>query len=405
MKIISQYKDLPRRVYILCGARTVTAMGMFIFSFASLILTTILGYSTLVASYVLMSSSILGIIGAFVFGHMADISGRKIILQLMLLLGTLNLFISGLICYTPYIIITLLLSNFIFSGVLPIVAAMVTDWSEPGNRAQCFSLLYLCVNLGFSIGQIFAGMLFYDHYPWIFWAQGIAWLLTAIIVGFFIKDDYVPVKRKVKTAADPNLDATLISMVLKDKILIGLILALMMLTFVHMQVSFMVPLQFNKLIGLKATSLMVSHLWLINGISCVVLTPVLTLLIKKIGILESILLAALIYVVSFGLYGLFDSRLLVLMIVPLWTSAEIIVNTTGGVFIASRSPEAFRARYQSLSGFAGSAGNCIAPLVMGLFLVNHTYMQGWMLTSSVSGVAAILLIILVIASKRTENQL
>ena len=63
MKFISQYKGLPRGVYILCSARIITAMGMFIFSFTSLILTSILGFSEVLAGYVLMCSSLCGIAG------------------------------------------------------------------------------------------------------------------------------------------------------------------------------------------------------------------------------------------------------------------------------------------------------------------------------------------------------
>lgn len=399
MKFLSQYKDLPKRVYIICGARIITAMGMFIFSFTSLILTSILGFSEVTSGYVLMVSSICGIVGAFVFGRLADILGRKKVLITALSIGTVNLFIGGLICRTPYVIGVILIANLIFSGVLPIIAAMVTDWSEEENRTQCFSLLWLCINLGFSVGQVFAGMLFYNYYPWIFWGQGLGWLLTVVIIGRFIEDDFVPV---VEKRTSSKLDkASFIPLVLKDKVLLGFILALILLIFCHTQLSFMIPLQYKTVLGLQECSLLVSHMWLINGICCVLFTPLLSLLISKLGSIKSIFIAAAIFVLSFLIYSLQGTATICLIVTPLWTCGEIICNTTGGVFIASRSPEAFRARYQSLNSFAVSFGQCTAPIIMSYFLIQNTYLSGWRLSAAVS-LAATFIIALIIKKDKND---
>ena len=408
MDFISQYKGLPRGVYVLCGARIITAMGMFIFSFTSLILTSILGFSEVFAGYVLMCSSICGIAGALLFGRLADVIGRKKVLVTAMSLGTLNLFIGGLICRTPWVIAVILLTNFLFSGVLPTFAALVTDWSNESNRSQCFSLLWLCINLGFSIGQVFAGVLFYNYYPLIFWGQGLGWLLCMIIVALFIKDEFVPEKKRCTTEGSTDTDASrlqsyrwqFLHMAVRDKTLLGFILTLILLVFAHTQISFMIPLQFKNVLGLEQCSLMVSHLWLINGICCVIFTPFLTLLIKKWKPIRSILAASLVFVLAFGIYALSNSPSVYLALVPLWTCGEIIYNTTGGIFIASRAPEAFRARYQSLNSFAVSFGQCTAPMIMSHYLLTHGYLSGWLLVALVCLAAALLIALVYRREKR-----
>ncbi|MFR7989656.1 MAG: MFS transporter [Anaerovoracaceae bacterium] len=408
MKFISQYKGLPRGVYILCSARIITAMGMFIFSFTSLILTSILGFSEVLAGYVLMCSSLCGIAGAFLLGRLSDVLGRKKVLVAAMTVGAVNLFIGGLICRTPYVIGVILLSNFIFSGVLPTFAALVTDWSNESNRSQCFSLLYLCINVGFSVGQVFAGILFYNYYPWIFWGQGLGWLACMIIVVLFVKDEFVPEKAR-KAAGDRQTSETTLTsrrfrflyMVAKDKTLLGFILTLILLVFCHTQISFMIPLQYKGVLGLEQCSLLISRLWLINGICCVVLTPFLSLLIRKWKPIKSMLAASASFVAAFGIYALSNNPTVYLALVPLWTCGEIIYNTTGGIFIGSRAPEAYRARYQSLNSFATSLGQCAGPMIMSHFLIGNSYLGGWLLVSLVS-LAALFVISLVL---RRENRL
>ena len=121
------------------------------------------------------------------------------------------------------------------------------------------------------------------------------------------------------------------------------------------------------------------------------LYSVLTLLIKKWKPIRSILAASLVFVLAFGIYALSNSPSVYLALVPLWTCGEIIYNTTGGIFIASRAPEAFRARYQSLNSFAVSFGQCTAPMIMSHYLLTHGYLSGWFLVALVCLAAALLI--------------
>ena len=54
MSYFSQFRGLPRQVYILCLVRWITGMGSLVFTFSSLILTGMVGLTTGQAGIVAM---------------------------------------------------------------------------------------------------------------------------------------------------------------------------------------------------------------------------------------------------------------------------------------------------------------------------------------------------------------
>ena len=77
MNYLSQFRGLPRQVYVLCLVRWISGMGSLVFTFSSLILTGMVGLSTRQAGFVAMTYAVANVIGAIVGGKMADFYGRK----------------------------------------------------------------------------------------------------------------------------------------------------------------------------------------------------------------------------------------------------------------------------------------------------------------------------------------
>ena len=406
MHLISQYKGLPKQVYIICGARIITAMGAFIFSFTTLLMTGILGMSEIAAGYMSVASALTSLCGAVICGRLADRYDRKKVLLTIMVFNTGNLFIGGILVFQKLVLINVLIQSFCFSGFIPVLAAMISDITAETNRKESFSLLYLCINIGYSMGQVIAGQLFYHYTRWIFWGQGIAFALSAGIIFFFLKDmpELAEIRhtQAVKTVqlhdsaytALKEPKGSFLKEFLKDHVLIIFLLSIVLVQYSHAQISYLMPLQLSHLFGLEASAKWNSYMWFTNGVCCIILTPILLNLTKRFTQIVNVAIAAFTYVIGMGgFYFLKNEQNLwtILLFTVIWTSGEVLVSTGTGVFIADRARPQYRATYQSLFSLSSDIGRCLGPLTMGYILLVCTYGQGWLVTAAVSLAALIIL--------------
>ena len=409
MRLISQYKGLPRQVYMICIARIITAMGAFIFSFSTLLMTGILGMSEIAVGYVMIGLSLASTLGAVLCGRLADRYSRKTVLLLIMALQIVVLTAGGFLVYQRAVIVCILMVSFCFSGFLPVLSAMITDVTAESDRKESFSLLFLCINIGYAVGQIIAGMLFYDHTPWILWGQAVAFVIAAIFI-FFLVDDVSPNTESAKSVlpvraarqdeqpeqanAGVRSFGSFLYSLMKDRILLIFLLAIILVQFCYTEVSYLLPLQLSALFGLEASSKWISYVWMVNGFSCVLLTPLLLSVTRQKSQIVNVMIAALLYAAGFGGYALAGTGglLLIVLLTPVWTAGEVMIGTGTGVFIAERARPEFRATYQSLYELSSDVGRCMGPLITGYLLQSISYKQGWYVTAAVGAAAAAFLI-------------
>ncbi|MBO5993975.1 MAG: MFS transporter, partial [Firmicutes bacterium] len=222
--MLKQYLGLPRQVYIICFARIITAMGAFMFSMNSLLMTSILGLSEVMTGYVMVLLAVCDIVGCLVGGKLSDRYGRKKVLMTVMAIEILGLIFGGIYVRTYWVIACESLVMFCFSMFFPIIGALITDKTQQGKREESFSLLFLCVNVGFALGQVIAGLIFYNYTEWIFWGQGISTLIMMLILGFFVEDDYVPEQKAITEKPAKNRQ-NLLTLILKDKPLVLFLIA------------------------------------------------------------------------------------------------------------------------------------------------------------------------------------
>ena len=79
--------------------------------------------------------------------------------------------------------------NLLFDGAVdPARSALMTDVTVPENRQVSFSFNYLGHNMGFAIGPIVAGFLFYRAPNWIFFGNAIVSTISIIFVAFMVPE-------------------------------------------------------------------------------------------------------------------------------------------------------------------------------------------------------------------------
>lgn len=408
MGVVSQFRGLPRQIYLLSFVRTIMAMGTFVFAFLSLMASTTLGFNEFQIGNVMLFVAVAAVAGSLSGGKLADSFGRKRMFLLADFLAIVTIVLAGFFCRTVYGLVFMVLSYAFTSMATPIIAAMITDYSEEKNRTECFSVLYLSQNIGFAVGPSIGGLLFYNYMEWAFFGQGILYALAGLWMVFFVKDAFVVQRDETEETLmmfrrAKSGEGLLLSL-WRRPLVLAFVICLTGLTACYQEISFMLPLQFTELFGIEAGSRYSGFMWTVNALVCVTCTPLIISASKKHNQLLNITFASLLYAAGFAVNGYVNHIGLFFAAVVVWTTGEILVSTGSGVFIANYAPETHRARYQSLYEVARGFGRGIGPNIFGFYLLSHTYRQAWTITALVCIVTAGFIASLFFAERRMKKR-
>lgn len=383
MNIFSQYKGLPRQVYILSMTKGAVNMGMIIvYPFLSLLLTSRFGFSDTEASFIVVIASAISIIGSIIGGKLADAWSRKYVFQIAAACVCMVMTLAGFFADSMVCVLLIMVSYLAVNAVLPTVSAMVLDYSPAEKKTECFSLQYLASNVGGSLGPIIAGALFYSYTEWIFFAMGIAFFLPLLWVGFGVEDLHLQSKVSASEKKEEK-EVSIVSILRHHPVLLIFTGCIAMLTLSYINLDFLLPLQLADSFGLNAGSKTSSLVWTINGLIVICLTPVLIARTKKHHPLFNVAVACGFYVVGLGSYAFADSIPFFLVIILVWTSGEILISTCAAIYIADQTPDTHKGRSMGLYEFANGVGKLLGPLTAGLLLNHLNYGQVWLCIAAI----------------------
>ena len=389
MNSLTQYRGLPRQVYYVAFTRLIMEMGiMFVFPLMSLLLTEQLGFSTIETGYLMTTVAVISLLGSLFGGKLADQFGRRRSFFALSVISISSTVLAGIFCHErtmiPFITVAFMTVNALF----PITSALITDYSDDSNRTECFSLSYIMSNMGTAIGPAIAGFLFYSHLPAVFYLMAALYVVAVLVLIAMGKESYVPGIVNRQNADDQEAGAqksepeeSLMSVLRRIPILIALIFLMMGVFFCYGQLAYLLPLQLTDDLGLKVGSRMSALLWTVNGIACLTLTPVMTLLAKKRRALVNIMIGLFIYSIGFLTYAFPIRPAIFFGSIIFWSVGEILVNTNSGIFIAEKAPETHRGRCQSLIDLSWGCARCISLLVFSYLLEATSFHFCWVVIS------------------------
>lgn len=398
LNIFKQYKGLPREIYILFLVRIINSMGSFVFPFLTLFLSSKIGMTEDVVGKFLMVVSFAGIPGVIIAGKLVDKYNRKSIMVIFSFLSGGILIICGFLGESILIPYLLVAQVFFISFSFPASNAMITDLTTPDNRQLSFSFLYLGMNLGMALGYILAGHLFENYTSWLFWGDGLTMIVSTSLVLFFVKETK-PTQEEMEEISESGRkeekveEGSVFRVLLKRPYLLLFTLIGSLTAFAYKQHAFLMPLHLKALFGLEGAK-MFGNVMILNTFMVVFFTSFIINITKNYKPISNIAIATVTYIIGFGMLFFANTISMFFIATAVWTTGEIIDTVNAGVYISNHSPVSHRGRFNAILGLIRGAGRSLAPFLMGLYLVDHNYNEGWLLVGFVATIAFILLLVL-----------
>lgn len=382
-KYYSRYMGFPRSIYILFFAITVNRFGNFVIPFLSMYLTKNLNFNTDKTGFLVMLASLAGIPGLFLGGLLVDRIGRKRILALFQFLSACC-FIPCALNPVSSVVPWLMILSVLFAETAQVAhGAMVSDLTCNENRKEAYSLIYLGINLGFSIGPILAGFLFNSHIRLFFLIDSMTTLFSVLLIALFTHETLPDKKAMAQLENRHDCDerqerGSIFGVLLKRPLLPAFLVLNLFYFFVYSQHTFSMPLYLDHLFaegGSQAYGIMMT----VNAVFVVLATTLMTTLTRNNNAIANIAIAGLLYAAGFGMLFFVSSFGMFIVSTIIWTAGEILSMVNMNVYTAQHSPISHRGRFNSARLLFGRAGMAMGPFIMGFVIKSWGIRSVWLL--------------------------
>lgn len=374
--------------------------------FLALYLTQKIGMTSVAAGIIVTVSSIITIPASMIGGKIADKFGRKKSYMYSQFISAAAL-IPCAVTKNPHITVVCLLISTFFNGFIrPAFTAMMTDILSPKQRQAGFSLQYLGINVGVSIGPIIAGFLFNNLLPMLFLGDALTSFLALILVWRNIeetKPSHITKSNNDNNFSEKAEMGNVFQMLYKRPHICLFMIISIAYSFTYSQHNFALPITLKGIYG-NDSSRIFGLLMSVNAITVLVLTVFITALTKKKHPLTNMIAVGILYAIGFGMIGHISSFSAFVLSTVIWTAGEILSSISSGVYIANNSPSNYRGRLSGISSVGWGIGSAVSTSISGVYIQANGYKSIWTLTLFVALVSAALMFLVKVFSIKLENK-
>lgn len=376
LNYLKVYSGLPKEMYIFFIAKVITCMGMFILPLWTLILTQKVGLTKtqtgLMSTFFAITQAPCLLFG----GKLIDKFGRKNVIFISQIIGAVIYIICACMRINMLTAILIIITSDFYTVASPALDALIADITKPENRKKSFSLIYLGMNLGFTISPLLGGLLFQHYLSVLFVVDAVTTIFSTLLIMIYVKEpDY---KKNIEASNDSSRygKTSVIKVLWHTRVLLYFMLIMVIYQFCYSQWSFMLPLQMADLFkgsGARNYSFLVA----LNSFTVIVLTPLATAVTHKFRSLIIMAVGGVCYFIAFAAYGLITHLPMFLTAAFIMTIGEILITVNVSAFMADKTPSSHRGRVNSLNSIAQGACYAVAPFIMSNVLVLTNYFISW----------------------------
>ena len=412
-QLFSQYAGLKKEIYILFIGKLVTAMGSFVWPMLTFFLTTKLGLSDGTSTLLIATASVIAFPAALLGGKLADRFSRKNIIIIFDFLTISFYFLAAILPLTFGTAVILFLAGLFQTIESPAYDALNADYSTSKQRVKAYSLSYLGFNLGFIVGASVAGMLFENFLRLAFCINGLAILVSTVLIIFFVhpqnavSQDAEAMKESYSEYELPIDEKISVLTVLRQRpVLIYMLLLGCFASMPSNLVGILLPLQLKDAMG-EAGATIYGYLNSLNGFVVILFTPIFTVLLKKFTEIPKTVLGLLLFVAGIAFFSIQTATAMLFVGMFVFTLGEVITVLGNNPYTSRRVPASHRGRVGGISTVVHSAFSSLTQYLISFLLIatQSNYKLLWTVFILIGLVAASLYGFLYKPDKRTFPKL
>jgi MFS family permease len=392
-KLLKPYRNMPMGIYIIFFASIINNLGNFVTPFLTMFLTYSIGMNIEVVGVIVALNSFVGLVASAHGGKLIDVVGRKKIFIIFRTASAVALILCVLTRNPIILTILLVLSNFLGGYSLPVYSTIITDITEGEQRNTAFSLQYMALNIGFSVGPLLGGFLYNNYLIWLFLGDAITTFISVILVAIFIPET-MPAKQDKPVENHNKLEkseeGTLLQALIKRPTLLIFSFIIVLYFIVFSQFNFGLSIQIGEVFG-KNSATVFGSLMTVNAVMCSIIPLFLTILTKDMKASLSIAIGGILYAFGFGMIFFIHGYVLFVLSTMLWTMGEMLIATNTNVYIADHSPASHRGRFNSIFPIIRKLGFMAGPIIAGMYVKYTNIRNLWLFIGGISIIAAIMM--------------
>ncbi|MCB9422721.1 MAG: MFS transporter [Ardenticatenaceae bacterium] len=359
--------------------------GALMFPFFTLYITRKFGVGMTTVGVIFGLFSIASVIGSMFGGALTDRMGRKSMVIFGLVFSALTSILMG--------VVNTIEAFFIVTGAVGLLAnvagpaqqAMVADLLPEPKRAQGFGIIRVVANLSVTLGPMIGGLLITQSYLWLFIADAITSLITAVIVYAVLEETRPSTPEDMP---EQTIGQTFAGYrdVLRDGAFLWFLGASALMVLVYMQMNSTLAVYLRDSHGVPEQWF--GYILSLNAAMVVLFQFPLMRWIEKFRPMTMMVVGTLLYALGFGMYGFTTTYVMFLLAMVIITIGEMLVSPVGQALVAQFAPEAMRGRYMAVFGFSWVIPSAIGPLLAGLVMDNADPRWVWYGAGIIGVVAA-----------------
>lgn len=377
-------RSFPFEFWVVLGASLLNQIGNMGFVFLVLYCNEHLGYSLTHSTFAFAVFGASMLITGLTGGSLVDKLGAA-----RLMIGTLIgngcvLLIFPIIHAFTSVLIICILWGFFYGLYRPAAQTFVSHLSSTGLHKITFSLYRLIQNLGMSIGPALGGYLALHSFATIFYANGIANILAALIL---LAGLYHSPWMSYRPTLELKLEMS-VKWLFRDRVLRLFVLGMIPISMVFFQHESTLSVFLNH--DLKFPMSFYGLLFTLNTLIIVFFELPLNVATLNWPYYKNFMLGSLFITIGFG--GLTFAHLPwhIVTLAIIWTVGEMILYPSASSYIADIAPIEQRGNYMSLYSTCSNMGMVLGPWG-GSFIMEYYGANGLWVTCIFWGILSIII--------------